>query len=141
MKTEKVGDRHRGRDNLVVRSLFWFSVFAFYLSGLALFSSSGKDDSHIAYWPAYTLAQFSEILNYNGQRVEQASSLPLVLTLALARCVTGVALPTLGPILSILFGAICLILVYRLTLKFAPEAATNDWTNIELLFLRLAQKL
>lgn len=88
-----------------------------------------------------TLAQFGELLNYHGHRVGQASSLPLVLTLALARCVTGVALPTLGPILSILFGAICLILVYRLTLKFAPEAATNDWTNIELLFLRLAQKL
>ena len=45
------------------------------LVGLLLFSSTGHDDAHITEWAAYSLARFGEILNYNGQRFEQSSSL------------------------------------------------------------------
>ena len=63
--------------------------------GLRYFVSTGRDDSHITYWPAYTLAHFGDILNYNGERVEQSSSLLHVLVLATFHKLTGVDVVTL----------------------------------------------
>lgn len=45
--------------------------------------SFGHDDSHITYWAAHSLANSGDIHNYNGERVEQSSSLLLTLWLAL----------------------------------------------------------
>ena len=59
-----------------------FPALALVLAGLLLFPSAGQDDTHITCWPAYTLSHFGQILNYNGQRVEQSSSLLQVLLLA-----------------------------------------------------------
>ncbi len=47
--------------------------------GLVIYTSTGRDDAHITLWPAYTLAERGEILNYSGERLEQSSTLSFVL--------------------------------------------------------------
>lgn len=90
-------------------------------AGFRLFVSTGRDDAHITYWPAYTLARFGEILNYNGERVEQSSSLLHVLLLGALRKLTGADVVTLGKLSSIVAGVGTLLLVYALSRKMADR--------------------
>lgn len=98
------------------------AVAAFLGLGFVLFGSTGHDDSHITYWVAHSLQKYGQLLNYNGDRIEQSSSLAHVLLLALLGKVTGVQLPTLGPITSIVAGVAAIILVARLVRLAAPSA-------------------
>jgi hypothetical protein len=91
-------------------------------AGFLLFSSSGRDDAHITYWAAYSLSRYGEILNYNGHRVEQSSSLLQVLILALMG-LSNVEIVTLGKASSIFFGAASLIATFRLALKVHRSTA------------------
>jgi hypothetical protein len=84
------------------------------LVGVLLFPSAGRDDSHITYWAAYVLSHFGEILNYNGDRVEQSSSLLHVLLLAGLHLVSGIDLVVAGRVLSVLCGVATLAAVHRL---------------------------
>jgi hypothetical protein len=93
------------------------------IAGFLLFTSTGRDDAHITYWPAYTLSHFGEIVNYNGERVEQSSSLLHVLLLALLRTVTGIQIPTLGKLSSIAAGLGTLLVVFTLVQRMAGRAA------------------
>lgn len=93
------------------------------MAGFLFFTSTGRDDSHITYWPAYTLSNFGEILNYNGDRVEQSSSLLQVLFLAFANKLSGLDIVLLGKLSSIVFGIASLIVVYRLALKIDKKTA------------------
>jgi len=68
--------------------------------GLLFFTSSGRDDAHITYWAAHALANHAEIVNYNGQRLEQSSSLLHVLLLAAFSKITPFSLPAISRILS-----------------------------------------
>lgn len=72
---------------------------------LAFFSSTGRDDSHITYWGAWSLSHFGELLNYSGQRVEQSSSLLQVILLFILYKLSGIPIPTIGGFLS-LFAAL-----------------------------------
>jgi hypothetical protein len=90
---------------------------ALILLGFVFFSSTGRDDAHITFWPAHTLATRGEIVNYNGERVEQSSSLLLVGLLALLAKGTGLAVPTLGSLVSILSGAAAAIGGQRVALR------------------------
>jgi hypothetical protein len=81
--------------------------------GFLFFSSTGRDDAHITFWPAHMLATRGEIVNYNGDRVEQSSSLLLVVLLAALAKVTRLPLPTLGSLVSILSGAVAAIAAAR----------------------------
>src|SRR5947207_953721 len=74
------------------------------LLGGLLFSSSGRDDCYITYWSAHALVSTGEIVNYSGERVEQSSSLAHVLGLAASARLIPLPLPTIGPMVSILFG-------------------------------------
>lgn len=74
------------------------------LHGATLYASAGYDDTHITYWAAHALSTFGEIVNYNGERVEQSSSLLLVLVLAAAHRLTGLDLPALGAAVSLACG-------------------------------------
>lgn len=74
------------------------------LAGLLLFPSAGRDDTHISCWPAYSLAHSGDIVNYNGERVEQSSSLLHVLLLAMLSFVTRLDPVGLSRLLSVLFG-------------------------------------
>lgn len=99
------------------------SVLVLVLLGGLLFSSTGRDDSYISYWPAQTLAHDGKMVNFNGDRVEQSSSLLLVLILAGLHTLTGIAVPVLGPIVSILSGTAAVALAYILARRLHPGAA------------------
>ncbi|MGK4007750.1 hypothetical protein WMF31_34355 [Sorangium sp. So ce1036] len=111
------------------------AIAAFLLLGFVLFSAPGHDDSHITYWAAHTLKELGQILNYNGERVEQSSSLAHVVLLALLGALTRVPLPTLGPLTSIAAGVLAIALVARLARAAVPGAprgaellvATASW--------------
>ena len=85
---------------------------------ITLYPSAGRDDAYITYWAAHALADFGEIVNYNGDRIEQSSSLLHVLLLATATKLTTVDVPTLGPILSMLAAVATLIYTRRLATLF-----------------------
>src|SRR5665213_2790297 len=68
-----------------------FAAFAFLLYG-----QSGQDDTYITYWPARTLAEHGQIWNYNGVRLEQSSSLSLVVILAILYKLLPLSMPTVG---------------------------------------------
>lgn len=93
------------------------------LVGVVFFSSAGSDDSHITYWPAYTLSHYGAILNYNGERVEQSSSLLNVLLLALCEKLTGFPITDLGKVLSVLFGVASVVAVSFLARRIQPKTA------------------
>jgi len=83
--------------------------------GCVLFPSSGRDDAYITYWTAYSLANFGEIVNYNGERVEQGSSLLHTLLLALIYKLSQINIPTLGTLMSVFFGLVTIFLTGRLS--------------------------
>jgi hypothetical protein len=76
------------------------------LLGFLLFSSAGRDDSHITYWAADALSRVGEIVNYNGDRVEQSSSLLHTVVLAVLRLATGVPVPVIGFVFGIATGTL-----------------------------------
>lgn len=90
--------------------------------GWGLYGATGRDDAHITYWPAHTLAHMGEIVNYNGQAVEQSSSLLQVVVLAITHGVSGIDIVTLGHVSSIVFGAASLPLTYVFARRLHPAA-------------------
>ena len=90
---------------------------------LIVFSSSGRDDSYITYWAADSLATHGEILNYNGDRLEQSSSLLHVVSLALLHRITGLEFSVLGALFSLALGGLTILLVAVLVSRFAPDLA------------------
>ena len=109
----------------------------FIFLGFLLFPSTGRDDIYISYWSAYTLANFGEIVNYNGERVEQSSSLLHTLLLAFLHRVTQIELPILGNIVSIGAGMLTLwlagILANRLEQPKFPTQLLSA-TTVPLLY-------
>jgi hypothetical protein len=101
----------------------WLWAGLLVVAGLLLFPSSGRDDVHITYWAAHALASTGAILSYSGVPLEQSSSLLHVLILAALTKLTGASLPTLGTLLSILFGALAVIETWRLARRLRPDAA------------------
>jgi len=110
-------------------TLFWHSIFCLIpvtlllLSGILFFSSAGRDDSHITFWAAYSLENFAEILNYNGDRIEQSSSLLYTILLAFISSLSSMDLVSLGVILSILSSILSLFILYRIALKVHKDIA------------------
>jgi len=90
--------------------------------GLVLFPSSGRDDSYISFWSAHSLATDGRITNYNGEHVEQSSSLGFVAALALLRRVTGAGVPLLGALLSMLMGMLAVFGASMLAQSITPRA-------------------
>ena len=93
------------------------------LVGFLFFPSAGHDDTHITCWPAYTLSHFGEILNYNGERVEQSSSLLQVLLLAGLHKLSNIELLTLAKLSSIAFGIATLLVLFALVARVAGRTA------------------
>ena len=93
--------------------------------GYLLFSSAGRDDAYITYWAAYSLSNFGQVLNYNGELLEQSSSLLHVLMLAsLDGLGSGLSLVTLGHLSSIAGGVLCLLILPLLTRRCLPGIGT-----------------
>jgi hypothetical protein len=108
---------------LTPRAAGLIGVLAFLVLGFGLFGSTGHDDSHITYWVAYSLEALGKLANYNGDRVEQSSSLAHVLILAALGKLTHVPYPTLGPITSIVGAVATILLVVKLAQIALPEGA------------------
>lgn len=90
------------------------SAIGFVVCSVALHTHGGQDDTYITYWPARCLAEHGQILNYNGVRLEQSSSLSLVVVLALLYKLLPLAMPTVGYLVSLSCGAATLVLGVRL---------------------------
>lgn len=99
---------------LDARRTRWLVAVLVPVVGLLAYSSSGHDDSHITFFVARELARLGRIVNYNGQPIEQSSSLLFVLLLGALHRLTAVSLPTLGAAVSMLFGALTVLSAGRL---------------------------
>jgi hypothetical protein len=105
-------------------AVFWAPVVAVALHlgiGFVLFSSSGPDDVHITYGAAANLLRRGSVVNYNGDPIEQSSSLAHVVLTALFSRVTGLSVVTVGHVLPIVAGALCLPVVFRLAERLVPQ--------------------
>ncbi len=91
----------------VLASVPW--LISYYFVGVG-----GHDDSHITFYVARQLLTTGEYVNYNHETVEQSSSMGLVLILAALRLVTGVSLPLLGYLVSMVGGSAAVGLTYAL---------------------------
>jgi hypothetical protein len=92
---------------LLLATLYLLPVFV-------LFGVGGRDDSYITYWSAHALSLYGEIVNYNGDRIEQSSSLLHVIALALLHKICHIQLPTLGVGFSLACGLLAALLAARL---------------------------
>ncbi len=93
----------------------------FVLLSFLLYGQGGQDDTYITYWPARVLAEHGQILNYNGVRLEQSSSLSLVVLLALLYKLLPFSMPTVGFLTSTGLGAVTLLLADRVAKRLRIE--------------------
>ena len=85
------------------------------LHGVLLYGgSTGNDDVYITYWSAKTLSDWGHIVNYNGDVIEQSSSLLHVIILATLHKLFGIPFAVLGIYLSAFMGGMTLIVAWRL---------------------------
>ncbi len=84
-----------------------------------LAGSTGHDDSHITFWQAHTLLEYGDIRNYNGERLEQSSSLLHSLLTALLAASQLFSVVTSG----YLVNALAALAVVALSLQLASRAA------------------
>lgn len=108
--SEKPGEH---MDYLHKHLLPWLFALLFLVAGYLLYGSAGHDDSHITFWASYTLLEHGEILNYNGERVEQSSSLLLTVLTALAAWLARVDVVTAGYLVAALGGALAVVMTVR----------------------------
>jgi hypothetical protein len=95
-----------------------FAALAFLVYG-----HSGTDDTYITYWPARTLAEHGRILNFNGVRLEQSSSLSFVVVLAILYKLTPFSMPTLGFLSSLGFGVLTVVWAERVAKRLGVRPA------------------
>jgi hypothetical protein len=70
---------------------------------VVLLGYTGRDDSHITYFVSEALANGEGLVNYNGDPVEQSSTLAFPVTLSAIVSATGLSAATLGPFVSLAF--------------------------------------
>jgi hypothetical protein len=101
------------------------SALVFVVLAFLIYGQSGPDDAYITYWPARTLAEHGRIWNYNGVRVEQSSSLSLVVVLAILYRLTPFSMPVVAFLTSLGFGVATLWLAERVArrLDLQPSVA------------------
>ena len=112
-------------------------VVTLIMLGIILFPSAGRDDAYISYWPAHTLAETGEFTNYNGEHIEQSSSLLQVIVLAALHWISGIEIELLGPMITILAGELSIVAVYVLARRAIPgsEFATTLLLSTSVFFV------
>lgn len=80
--------------------------------GFVFFSSTGRDDVFKTFWSAYSLSEFGSIMNYNGEAVEQSSSLLQVLLLGGLRGLFGGDIVLWGYWMAIFSGVGCIWMTF-----------------------------
>jgi hypothetical protein len=92
-------------------------------AGFFVYGATGHDDAHINFWAAWTLLEHGEILNYNNERVEQTTSLLLVIFTVLYHWLFSLDLVTAGFLVDITASAACCWLLLRLAPALCASAA------------------
>jgi hypothetical protein len=106
-------ERRPGAPRAGRRSLLAASALGVLLA-VCLWGQGGQDDKYISYWPARALVERGELVNYNGIRLEQSSSLSYVLLLAAGYALTPLPMPAVGYALSLLGAALTGLVAARL---------------------------
>ena len=116
-----------------VKSSSWLSALAgmaiMLLSGFVLFGPTGRDDVYKTLWPALTFAESGQILNYNGEALEQSSSLLHVVLLGSTSKLTGINLPDLNFFLILGCGLMSILL----SLRMARRLGVSDLFTLGIL--------
>jgi len=95
-----------------------------FLHGLFLYgATTGFDDTYITYWAAQTLSDFGQIMNYNGESVEQSSSLLHTILLAILHKISGISMPVLGIFFSATMGGLTILAAWRLAVFLNLQSA------------------
>lgn len=87
----------------------------FAVLALFVFGAGGNDDAYITFWSAHSLATEGAILNYNGDHLEQSSSLALTVLLAALAWPWPDGIPFIGRFLSLLSLGLIAVEAYRLS--------------------------
>ncbi|MFN8393488.1 MAG: hypothetical protein U0176_02300 [Bacteroidia bacterium] len=95
------------------------------LLGAILLGPTGRDDVYKTLWPAHTFSETGNILNYNGEKLEQSSSLLHVLLLGALHRVVGGELPFLNLVFVLVCGLLAQALALNLLQKLGIEVR---WT-------------
>jgi hypothetical protein len=82
------------------------------LVAVCVFGVGARDDPYITFWVAEQLAKTGRLVNINGVRIEQSSSLAHVVVLAALYFVTRAPLPVLGYLVG-LAGLVATIVLTR----------------------------
>jgi hypothetical protein len=93
--------------------------------GFVVLVSTGQDDPYLTFWPAYTLANFGEIANYNGDRIEQSSSLLHTLSLAAIIRTTSSSVPAAGYWLGVIASLLALLRAASLSRVLGRRASSE----------------
>ncbi len=95
-----------------------------FFHGLFLYgAASGRDDAYITYWAAQALSHFGTIINYNGEPLEQSSSLLHILLLAILHRLVEIPLPILGVLFSAGMGTLTVLASWRLAVFLEISSA------------------
>lgn len=108
-----------------MKTVFLAALLLLALGGVFLGWSGSVDDAHITFYAAQVFGERGEILNYNGERVEQSSTLLQVLLLGLLHAATGIGVVTLGHLTSLLAALLALPLAYLLAQRLRPGSAST----------------
>lgn len=92
-------------------------------AGFLVYGSTGHDDSHINFWNVHTLLVQGELVNYNGERVQQTTSLLQDCITAALALATPFSLVTLGYLVDITAALGCCVLGTALARLLAPPLA------------------
>lgn len=98
--------------------ILWVAIL---YMGFLLYGASGHDDPHINFWVSHTLLEQGQFVNYNGERVEQTTSLLIVLFTALFSKLLQLDLVTAGYLVDIFSSLVCCVLVTRLAQRYCPS--------------------
>jgi hypothetical protein len=93
--------------------------------GFLLFPSSGRDDVFITAWVADGLREHGQILNYNGEFVEQGSSLLHALLSAGLAAITGISSVAATRLTALLAG-IATVAVIGSTIRCSTSSRVSD---------------
>jgi hypothetical protein len=114
------------RDNSMLKS--WVAacmgVVMLLLSGFVLLGPGGRDDVYKTLWVAEAFAQTGKVINYNGDAIEQSSSLLHVIILGGLRSIIGGSLADLNLALTVLCGGLGVFLTVGLARRLGLQ---SEW--------------
>lgn len=113
----------------MLRRLALPTLYAFWLAlGFFIYGSTGHDDSHINFWNVHTLLTQGELVNYNGERIEQTTSLLQDFMTAALVFITNSSIVTTGYLVDIAAAFGCAVLATTIARQYAPALAAYTGT-------------